>query len=89
MPFDENYKKTDNSNSFIVIEGDGEQLKVNKRDLQWVRTNHEHHYLPDFTDETDEYVALTCRKGGCIHGVLQRKEGKEFMDWLEGHRAKA
>lgn len=90
MAIDSNYKKTDNSNNYFVIEGEGEQLKINKRDLQFKSSGgHKHQYLPDFTDEWDGAVAVKCAVRGCIHGRMMRKEGKEFMDWLETHRAKA
>lgn len=83
-------KKFNNQGSLIVIEGEGQQFKIDKRDLQWVRTgNHQHHYLPDFSDETDEYIALVCGVRGCIHGALFKKKGKRFMSWLEKHRAEA
>lgn len=82
--------KSNNSDKFIVIEGDGQQVKINKKDMVWHRVGgHKHHYLPDFTDETDIYVALMCGVRGCPHGVLHRKEGKAFMGWLDKHRTKA
>lgn len=79
-------KKPDNSSRFYISNGEDTMI-INKRDLVWQKMNHDHHYLPDFSDETDVYVALKCAKSGCIHGVLQRKEGKEFMNWLEERRA--
>lgn len=78
----------DNQDSSFYISTEGEYIKINKRDLVWNRTNdHEHHYLPDFSDETDEYVALSCAKPGCIHGLLHQKKGEEFMAWLNKRRA--
>lgn len=83
-------KSADNLGRYIVIEGDGQQLKIDKRDMMWSKVGgHKHHYLPDFTDETEVYVALTCALRSCNHGMLHKKEGKPFMDWLEEHRAKA
>lgn len=90
MAVDSGTKKSDNSNSYFVIEGEGMQLKVNKRDLQFKSTGgHTHQYLPDFSDEWEGAIALECAVKGCIHGMMMKKEGKGFMDWLEGHRAKA
>lgn len=81
-------KNDDNSSGRIVISNNDETMVINKKDLVWNRvSSHEHHYLPDFTDETDTYIALTCAKGGCIHGRLQRKEGRDFIEWLNKHRA--
>jgi hypothetical protein len=75
------------NNEYIVIEGETETLKIKKKDLVWQRTgDHEHHYLPDFTDETDSYIALKCVQSNCIHGRLVRKNDKKFMKWLETHR---
>lgn len=69
---------------------EGEYLKIPKRDLQWKSTgDHEHHYMPDFSDEEEDFIALTCAVKGCIHGILVRKEGKFFTGWLKKHRAKA
>lgn len=77
-----------NSSSVIVLQGaDGELFKINKKDLVWDKYNHKHHFVPDFTDETDDYVAVKCAK--CPVGRLMQKDGKDFMDWLDEHRAKA
>lgn len=87
---DSSSQNSHNSSGAIVIEGDSGQIKIPKRDLNWTSAgNHEHHYLPDFTDEWDKAIALKCAKPGCIHGIMHRKEGKEFMSWLEKHRAKS
>lgn len=86
---DNKHYDSNNQGGTIVIEGEGESFKISKRDLVFTKFNHQHHYLPDFTDETDTYVALVCGKRHCPHGALYKKEGKEFMKWLEGHRAKS
>lgn len=86
--FDNQEKKDNNSNGYISISNGVESFNIKKSDLVWTRTgNHEHHYLPDFGDETEVYVALKCHKPGCIHGILHRKQGKDFMLWLEKSRA--
>lgn len=90
MAIDNNHKQSDNQGRYIIIEGDDQQLKIPKRDLVFRSTGgHKHHYMPDFTDEWDKAIALKCAIPGCIHGRMYKKEGKEFMDWLETHRAKA
>lgn len=79
-----------NANDSIFIQSEDETIKINKRDLVYKRIhNHEHHYLPDFEDETDDYIALKCAKSGCLHGMLMSKGEKSFMSWLEKHRAKS
>lgn len=85
---DKSATNDDNSGKFIVISNGDDALFINKRDLVWHRTNHEHHYLPDFTDEWDEAIALKCAKPGCPAGIMQRKEGEDFMRWLDEHRAR-
>lgn len=81
--------KTNNTDS-IVLSGPDGAIIINKRDIRWQRTGgHKHHYLPDFSDETETYVALSCAVRGCPHGILMKKEGKDFADWLDTHRAKA
>jgi hypothetical protein len=75
------------NNEYIVLEGEHETLKIKKRDMVWVHTgDHQHHYKPDFTDETADYIALTCVQPNCIHGRLIRKQGKDFIKWLETSR---
>lgn len=83
-------KKDNNSGGYFVIEGEGQQVKINKRDLVFRNVNdHSHHYLPDFTDEWEKAIALVCAIPGCIHGKMMKKEGKEFMNWLDSHRTKS
>lgn len=78
------------NNDYIVIEGDGEQLKIKKSDMVWNRTgDHQHHYKPDFSDETDTYIAMQCTVANCVHGRLFKKDetkmenGQSFTEWLE------
>lgn len=81
--------KQDNNGSYF-IQGTDQVLQINKKDLVFKRTNdHTHHYLPDFSDETETYVAITCALPGCIHGKLVKKDGKQFTDWLDQHRVKS
>lgn len=86
MKVDQTKNKQDN---YLVIEGSDQVITINKRDLVFKNTgDHKHHYLPDFTDEWEKAIALVCAIPGCIHGQMRKKEGKQFMSWLEGHRAK-
>ena len=77
-------KNTDNAS--IIIQGGDEQIKIQRDGLEWQTFRHQHHYLPDFTDEDNSFVALTCVSGGCHHGALFRKKGKDFIKWLDTHR---
>lgn len=87
---DEQKKNSHNSDRYFVFSNGEETTVINKRDLNFVSTGgHEHQYLPDFTDEWESAIAVKCAVRGCVHGRMMRKEGKEFMEWLEGHRAKA
>lgn len=90
MNIDKSKETTNNKDNYLVIEGEGTQLKINIKNLKWQNTgDHQHHYLPDFSDEWEQAVALKCVIPGCIHGVMQKKEGKFFLDWLDKHRAKS
>ena len=87
---DNNRKQSDNQGRYLVIEGEGQQLKIHKNDLKFVKVGgHKHQYMPDFTDEWDGAIALKCVVKSCPHGIMQPKKGKSFMSWLESHRAKS
>lgn len=90
MKVDSNHKKGDTKGNFLFINSGEESIKINKADLHFVKVGgHTHHYLPDFTDEWEAAIALKCAIRGCNHGMMHKKVGKEFMAWIEGHRAKA
>lgn len=91
MSLDETSKgKQYSSRSVITIEGPDQVIQINKKDLVFKDTgDHEHLYVPDFTDETEDYIAIQCTKSGCIQGRLVRKDSKDFTKWLEKHRTKS
>lgn len=87
---DQNPQQGNNNNDFPVMTDEGAFIKIPKRDLVFRSTGgHKHLYMPDFTDETDDYCACSCVKRGCVHGVLFRKDNKSFISWLDKHRDKA
>lgn len=56
------------------VDTDGEYLKINKKDIQPLyKMQHEHQYVKDETDETEEYYAIKCIVHGCPHGRLVAK----------------
>lgn len=82
-------KQTSNNQDIIVIDGADEQIKISKKDLVWQKGDHDHHYLPDFSDETEDYIALKCAKPGCVFGALYRKDNQDFVNWVDTHRPKS
>lgn len=89
MSVDETPKHNDNKSQELdpIPTGEGENIKIDKRDMVWRRLgNCGHALVPDFTDETDTYIALVCAKG-CGWGTLMTKDDKKFMKWVEEARS--
>jgi len=83
----ENHKQNSNNDREYVFihHPEGSYLKIDKRDFKPENDpHHEHHYKPDYSDETEDYIAFTCVVGNCSTGRLMKKDDnlKELLKGL-------
>lgn len=84
---DKDNQNSDTNNKYVFIHHEeGQYLKIDKKDLKPSNdTNHQHAYKPDYSDETEDYIAFICVRDNCHTGRLVRKDDslKKLLDRLK------